>query len=40
MKRGWYWFEDGLVVWFNGLSRAEKMNAIRKHGKIVKFIAD
>jgi len=36
--RGWYWFEDGTQVWFNGLSAREKAVEIRKHGKIVKFL--
>ncbi len=36
--RGWYYFEDGFTVWFNGLSIQEKRCEIRKHGKIIKFI--
>ena len=36
--RGWYWFEDGTQVWFNGLSAREKSAEIRRHGKIVKFL--
>ena len=36
--RGWYTFEDGTQVWFNGLSAREKKNEILKHGKIVRFI--
>lgn len=35
--QGWYYFEDGYVAWFYGLSAREKANEIRKHGKIVKF---
>lgn len=37
--QGWYTFEDGYVAWFHGLSAREKANEIRKHGRIVKFIA-
>lgn len=36
--QGWYWFEDGSVAWFHGLSAREKANEIRQHGKIVKFL--
>lgn len=36
--RGWYTFEDGTTIWFNGLSGREKKVEIRKHGKIVKFV--
>jgi len=38
ITRGWYTFEDGTQVWYNGLSAREKKNAIAKYGKIVKFI--
>ncbi len=38
--RGWYYFADGYSCWVNGMSGAEKRNAIRQHGAIVKFIAD
>lgn len=37
--RGWYYFQDGSQIWFNGLSAQEKACQIRKHGKIIKFIA-
>jgi hypothetical protein len=36
--RGWYYFEDGTVEWFLGLNRHEKANAVRKHGKVVRFV--
>ena len=36
--RGWYLFENGAKIWFNGLSGREKMTAIKKYGKIIKFI--
>lgn len=35
--RGWYLFEDGAQIWFNGLSQREKQAEIRKHGRIVRF---
>lgn len=42
MKRtsGWYYFADGYHAWFHGLSAQEKRVQIRKHGQIVRFIAD
>ena len=36
--RGWYFFEDGTEVWFNGFSAREKANEVRKHGRVVRFI--
>lgn len=36
--QGYYWFEDGTTAWFNGLSKREKDNEIRQHGKIIKFV--
>lgn len=38
--RGWYYFADGYYCWRNGMSAAEKRNEERKHGKIVRFVAD
>lgn len=37
--QGWYTFADGYVAWYHGLSASEKAIEIRKHGKIVKFVA-
>jgi hypothetical protein len=37
--QGWYTFADGYVAWFHGLSANEKAIEVRKHGKIVKFVA-
>lgn len=37
MTRGWYWFADGSMAWFNGLSKKERENEVRKHGAIIKF---
>ena len=36
--RGWYFFEDGTQAWYNGLSAKERANAIRKYGRIVRFV--
>ena len=38
--RGWYYFADGYHAWFHGLSAQEKRVQIRRHGQIVRFIAD
>ena len=35
--RGIYYFEDGTVVWFAGLSASEQRKEIAKHGAILKF---
>lgn len=35
--RGWYIFEDGTQIWFNGLSAREKKVQIMKHGRILHF---
>lgn len=35
--QGWYLFEDGTEQWFFGLSRHEKANEVRKHGRIIRF---
>lgn len=38
--RGFYFeFEDGYTGWVLGFSAQEKRNEIRKHGKLVKWIA-
>lgn len=37
MTRGWYWFADGSMAWFNGLSKKEREIEVRKHGAIIKF---
>lgn len=36
--QGTYYFADGSVIWFHGLSAQEKKVEIRKHGKIMKFV--
>lgn len=36
---GTYYFEDGYIMWVPGLSANERAVEIRKHGKIVKFVA-
>lgn len=38
-KGFWYEFEDGTHGWVLGMSASEKRNEIRKHGKLVKWIA-
>lgn len=35
--QGWYTFENGMVVWFAGLSVRERQYAVKKYGKILKF---
>lgn len=37
-SRGFYLFEDGVEIWFAGLSGTEKRIRVRQHGKIVRFI--
>lgn len=34
---GWYTFEDGYSAWYHGVSKAELMKEIKKHGKVVDF---
>lgn len=36
--QGWYWFEDGYMAWFHGLSKHERDNEILRHGCIVRFM--
>lgn len=36
---GTYYFADGYVCWFQGLSASERKIEIRKHGQIIKFVA-
>ena len=36
--RGWYIFQDGAEIWFNGLNAREKAWQVREHGKIIRFI--
>lgn len=38
--RGLYYFENGEVIWYNGLSARERRNAIAKYGRIIRFIPD
>lgn len=35
--RGWYTFENGMQIWYNGLSARERAAAIRKYGRIIRF---
>lgn len=35
--RGWYLFENGMEIWFYGLSARERAAAVRKYGKIIRF---
>lgn len=38
--KGWHYvFADGTSGWVLGWSAAEKRNEIRKHGKLVKWVA-
>lgn len=34
---GWYWFQDGSVEWFYGMSKQERKVQEMKHGKIIRF---
>lgn len=36
--QGYYWFEDGVVVWYYALSSSEKKKAIAEHGAIKKYV--
>ena len=36
--QGTYYFTDGFVAWYFGLSGTEKMLLVREHGKIVRFV--
>lgn len=35
--RGWYLFENGMEIWYNGLSARERAAAIRENGRILRF---
>jgi hypothetical protein len=37
---GTYYFEDGYIAWFFGLSTAERRQEERKHGRILMFLPD
>ncbi len=35
--QGWYEWEDGSVIWYNGLSAQERRREELKHGRLVKY---
>lgn len=40
MTKGWYLFENGMLIWVNGCNKREKMALERENGKILRKVRD